>query len=446
MPRRRIIVLAALAALPALSALASVAGVAHAATYAVQPRGGACGGSDTACGSLRAAARAVRDGDAVNIAPGRYEESPRFETAGVVVRGSRSAPGVVIEGTVTFAAPAGRASVLERLAVRAAGDRVAAVVVSGTAGVSVRDASLFSATGNALTIAGATSSAVTRSRLLAGAAAIATGGGALTVDSSILSGGTGEGGSAIAVLAPAQYAVVPAARVVARHVTIAGAPTAIALPAAAAANATASVSDSIVLGAATEGVAFARTDHESAPAALFVNAQTRNYRLRPGSPALDRGQITAGESTTDVDGQPRTLGSASDLGADELDSVAPRVAITRPAAGRTLPARSRLRLAGTAQDPSGVAIVVFSLELLPRSGASCRWVHPQRGRVTRSCAEPVLVRAKLAKGGRWSFTGPRALRLPGGRYRVRVAGTDRAGVHGNSAPARRRGVTFAVRR
>jgi|GEM_PF-4495096 len=436
------ILAAALAATFLLAALA-ISPPAHAARYTVKPGGGACGGSDTACGSVSAAAKAMRAGDAVAIAPGRYEESPSFEAAGIVVRGSQTAPGVVIGGTVTFAAASGRASVLERLVVRAGGAGAAAVVVAGTAGVSVRDASLFSATGDALTIAGATSSAVTRSRLLAGSAAIATSGGALTVDSSILSGGADAGGAGLAIFAPPPYALVQAASVVARHVTIAGAPTAITLLDPTAASAT--VSDSIVLGEAPATVAFTRTARESAPAALFVNPQTRNFRLRPGSPALDRGQITAGESKTDVDGQPRTLGKASDLGADELDTVAPRVTVTRPAARRTLPARSRLRLAGRAQDPSGVASVVFSLEVLPRSGTTCRWLHPVRALVTRSCSDPVLVRAKLAKGGRWSYSGSRALRLPAGRHRVRVSGTDRAGVNGNSAPAGRRSVTFRVR-
>lgn len=435
MRRRR-----SIAAAVAIVALVAVPGAAHAARYTVRSGGGACGGTDTACGSVSAAARAMQAGDAVTIAPGRYEESPRFEAAGVVVRGSSTAPGVVIEGTVSFAAAGGGASVLGRLVVRAGGAG-AAVVVSGTAGVKVRDVSLFSEAGDALTIAGARSSAVTRSRLLAGAAAIRTGGGALTVDSSILSGGAGPSGAGIAVLAPPQYAVVPAASVVARHVTIAGAPTAITLPE----PATATVVDSIVLGVAPAVVAFTRTDRASAPAALFVNPQTRNFRLRGGSPALDRGEITPGESRTDVDGQPRVLGKGSDLGADELDTVAPRVTITRPAAGRTLPAGSRLRLAGRTQDASGVATVLFSLELLPRSGTTCRWFHPVRALVTRRCSDPVLVAAKLAKGGRWSFDGRRSFRLPAGRYRARVTGTDRAGVDGNIAPARQRGVTFRVR-
>lgn len=434
---RTVAILAALAAV-------TVTAEAQAASYTVRARGGACGGADTTCGSLAGAAKAMRSGDAVTIAPGRYEESPRFEAPGIAVRGSRRAPGVVIEGTVTFAGSGGRASVLQRLAVSATAPGAAAVAVSGSAGVSVRDASLFSASAAALAISGAAGSAVTRSRLLAGTSAVALGGGALKLDSSVLGGGAGASGAGIEVLPAPQYAFVPPASIVARHVTIAGAPAALALPAGAA-GAAARITDSIVLGAAPAGVAFTRTDRTSDPVALFVNPRTRNFRLRPGSPALDRGQITPGDSKTDVDGQPRTLGKASDLGADELDLLAPRVTITRPRARATLAGRSRLRLAGRAEDPSGVATVVFSLEVLPRAGKTCRWFDPVRALVTRRCSEPVLVRAELAKGGRWSYSGPRRLRLPAGRYRVRVSGTDRAGVDGNTAPAGRRSVTFRVR-
>lgn len=435
----------AIAAAAALAAATLAApGVAQAARYTVKPGGGACGGSDTRCGSLSAAARALHGGDAVTISPGRYEESPRFAAPGIVVRGSKAAPGVVVEGTLTFAGAGTRSSVLEKLVVRASAAGAAAVVVGGTGGLSVRDASLFSAAGDALTIAGSAGSEVTRSRVMAGRAAVALGGGPLTLDSSILSGGAGTGGAGVALLEPPQYAAVPPASIVARHVTIAGAPAAFALPPSTA-SATATVTDSIVLGTAPADVAFTRSDRTSAPAALFVSPRTRNFRLRPGSPALDRGQITAGDSKTDIDGQPRTLGAASDLGADELDTIAPQVTITRPRARQMLPAGSRLRLAGRAQDPSGVASVVFSLEVLPRSGGRCRWFHPVRALVTRSCASPPLVRAKLAKGGRWGFAGPRRLRLAPGRYRVRVEGTDRFGATGNAAPARRRSVTFRVR-
>lgn len=428
------------AAAVAIAVLAAPA-AAHAARYTVKRGGGACGGTDTACGSLTAAAKAARTGDAVKIASGRYAESPRFAADGLVVRGSKAPPGVVVEGTVTFAAGGGRASVLERLVVRTAAAGAAAVVVSGAAGLEVRDASLFSAAGDALAIAGATASAVTRSRLLANGAAVSIGGGALTLDSSILSGGPGERGAGVAVPPAPEYALLPSASIVARHVTIAGAPAAFAFAGAASAT----VSDAIVLGAAPGTVAFTRTERAGAAAALFVNPATRNFRLRPGSPAIDRGQITSGDSATDIDGQPRTLGKASDLGADELDTEPPRVTLTRPRAGRALAAGSRLRLAGRAQDVSGVASVLFSLEVLPRSGGTCRWFDPLRALVTRRCSQPVLVRAKLGSRGRWSYSGPRRLRLPAGRYRVHVSGSDRAGVTGNSAPASRRSVTFSVR-
>ncbi|HVF78305.1 MAG TPA: choice-of-anchor Q domain-containing protein [Solirubrobacteraceae bacterium] len=426
--------------------LAVPGAAAQAASYTVRSGGGICGGGDIACGSVSAAAKAMRAGDDLTISPGRYQESPRFEAPELLIRGSKIAPGVVIEGTVTFAATNGGASVLEKLVVRTSAAGAGAVLVTGLSGVSLRDASLFSADGNALTITAATESAVTRSRLLAGAAAVAIGGGALRLDSSILSGGAGAGGIGIAILAVPQEELVLPLSVVARHVTIAGAPIAIAMTGSGDPAPSAKVSDSIVLGAAEPAVAFTRTDRESDPAALFVNPQTRNFRLRSGSPALDRGQTTPGESSTDIDGQPRTLGKASDLGADELDTVAPRVTITRPRGGQTLGADSRLRLAGQAQDPSGVTSVVFSLEVLPRSGATCNWFDPVRALVNRSCSDPVLVRAPVAKGGAWSFNGPPGLALPAGRYRVSVSGTDRFGVTGNTAPAALRTIAFSVRR
>jgi hypothetical protein len=404
--------------------------------------GGTCGGTDATCGSLTAAATAMQAGDKLSIAPGRYHESPRFEAPGLVVRGSKTAPGVVVDGTIAFAAD-GPPSALETLAVSAMAPDAPAVLVSGTSGLVVRDASLFAADGNALTIARSTGNAVMRSRLLSSRTAIAIGGGDLALDSSIVSGGAGAGGAGLTAGGGPEYPLSAdasaSATVAGRHVTIAGAPAAIVLSGAA----TAAMTDSIVLGTAPAEAGFVRTDRQSASAALFVSAATRNFRLRPGSPAIDRGQITPGDSPTDVDGQPRTLGKASDLGADELDTVAPQVTITRPRARQALAVGSRLRLAGRAQDPSGVASVVVAMDVLP-SRRTCRWFSPQRGVVTRSCKDPVLVRARLAKSGTWSYAGPRRLKLPAARYRVRVYATDRAGVFGNAAQASRGSVTFRV--
>lgn len=426
------------AAAAAIALLLAAPAGAQPARYRVTSGGGGCGGADTTCGSLTAAATAMQAGDKLTIAPGRYEESPRFDAPGLVVRGSKTAPGVVVDGTVTFAAD-GPPSAFENVAVSAMAADAPSVLVSGTAGLVVRDASLFAAGANALTIAGSTGNAVMRSRLLSSRIGIAIGGGDLALDSSIVSGGTGADGAGVRAGGGPENPLSASASVVGRHVTIAGAPAAIVLSGAA----SAAMSDSIVLGTAPPEASFVRTDRESTPAALFVNPATRNFRLRPGSPAIDRGQVTPGDSATDVDGQPRTLGKASDLGADELDTVAPQVTITRPRARQTLAADSSLRLTGRAQDPSGVASVVIAMDVLP-AGRTCRWFSPQRGLVTRSCRDPVLVRARVAKDGTWSYAGPRRLKLPAARYRVRAYGTDRAGVFGNAAQGGRSSVTFRV--
>ena len=84
--------------------------------------------------------------------------------------------------------------------------------------------------------------------------------------------------------------------------------------------------------------------------------------------------------------------------------------------------------------------VVFSLEVLPRAGGSCRWFDPLRALVTRSCSDPVLVRARLAKGGSWSYNGPRAPAPAGGplpRDRVGDRPLRRVRQHGAHGAAQR---------
>ena len=49
---------------------------------------------------------------------------------------------------------------------------------------------------------------------------------------------------------------------------------------------------------------------------LFVDPANKDYRLRPGSPALDAG-ITLDEVADDIDGNPRPRGSAHDIGCYE---------------------------------------------------------------------------------------------------------------------------------
>lgn len=591
-----------------LAAAAVVAGplalpaAAHAATYTVGAGGGACGGSDTSCESLNAAAGAVAAGDVVEVAPGVYDEAPTFTVPGVTIRGSTAAPGVIVTGTISFTGSGPAPGVLERLVVAPSSTTSPAVGVSGSAGVAVRDAFLISAAGSGMTIAGGAGNELTRTTVVTGADTgkavdIQTGaeGANLLLSSSIISGGANGTGVAVrtgvGALVPGSAGSVT---VTARHVTIAGSANGFSLDSSAATgllntpagNIAATVTDSIVLGAnprvANAGVplvsapnsatlAFARTDQTTPADQLFVNAPRRNFHLRPDAPAIDKAQVTAGDSPTDVDGQPRVTGPAADFGADEFlnstpqasfavatpnprstrpvtfdasastdreggfgggivqyqwnfgdgttettttpsvshtyaspgnvavqlvvvdrqgassppavvpvtiaDGTPPAVVIsspkrnqklklfkttrktvTRDGRRRTVRTRTRNRVGfgGTARDPSGVSTVLLTVQRLSvtrrrtsarsssaASNATCIWLDPKKGFVSRRCRKPILIRARLREG-RWAYLVARRIRFRAGTYRVSAYGTDAAGAFGNSAPTRNRVVRFTL--
>jgi hypothetical protein len=52
-------------------------------------------------------------------------------------------------------------------------------------------------------------------------------------------------------------------------------------------------------------------------APLFVDAVTGDFHQAPGSPTIDAGVTDAANGSTDVDGNPRTVGASTDIGADE---------------------------------------------------------------------------------------------------------------------------------
>jgi len=231
------------------------------------------------------------------------------------------------------------------------------------------------------------------------------------------------------------------------------------------------------------------------PNAVFVNPARRNFRLRAGSPAIGVGGVTAGESATDFEGQDRAT-APTDLGFDEFvaapptgpppspvppvatgDGAPPVIVITKPKANqrikltktttrtvtvtrngkrtrvkRRTTKRTKIGFAGTATDKSGVKGVIVTLERLsvtastPKTAAKssaataptkkCRWFSATKGIVLKSCAKPVLLLAKLATDGTWTYNIKSTVRLKAGVYRLSAAGADKGGVFGNAAPSK----------
>jgi hypothetical protein len=219
-----------------------------------------------------------------------------------------------------------------------------------------RDAVLLSADGPGLSITNGTLNKLTRSSVLvAGASATAvaislgTDSATLKIDSSVISGGANGTGLAVKTGVNTLLAA-GSATVSARHVTIAGAATGVSLDSSTAAglltaagNIAVTASDSIVQGATptktnagllniiaanTATLTLARTDQTTAADALFVSTARRNYHLRADAPVVDKGgPAESGDSETDLDGQPRIAGVASDLGADEFGNTPPTAMI-----------------------------------------------------------------------------------------------------------------------
>jgi len=81
------------------------------------------------------------------------------------------------------------------------------------------------------------------------------------------------------------------------------------------------------LGANSATLEATRSLLEGDKSAIFADAASRNFRLRPGSPAIGQGGFTPGESTTDIDGESRA-GAPTDQGADEFNNAAPVAQLT----------------------------------------------------------------------------------------------------------------------
>jgi hypothetical protein len=227
----------------------------------------------------------------------------------------------------------------------------------------------------------------------------------------------------------------------------------------------------------------------STPSALFVDAATGDYRLKPTSPAVDTGSTTslaAGESATDRAGQPRIVDgnfdciARRDKGAFELqgqsspcpgvpasdaaaasgagasgagatgvvapgDGRAPSMSLTvnpssfAPAnAGGSLARRKRKTGSVVTYRLDEASTVTFTVEKAARGrrvGRACR--RPtRRNRKRRRCTRLVRVRGSFTHQGaagqnRFRFTGRLARKaLRPGRYRLVGSPVDAAGNRG----------------
>jgi len=510
MARRSLTLAATLAA--ALAAPAA----AQAATYTVNPGSDPCGGADVVCGGLAQAASAAVPGDVFNVTPGTYEGA-EFDVGGLTITGT---PNFAVNGTLTFSG-SGAVTKLQKVLVSRLADVGPGILVTKTGGFELSDAAVVSANDDGVRFTEGMGNKIVRSVIITGgqqtgavrvtSADTSTADKQLTLESTLLRGGraglwvkTGEG----ALLGSSAGDV----SVILRHVTAAGSQNGIVLDAtgapgpllgASAGNITADVADSIIQNntakAAFTGLllthntvadTYTRTLQESFDSnAVFVNPASGNYRLRAGSPAINAGGVTAGESPTDIDGNDRST-APTDQGADEFvagavvtppgtgtvpgsvvnDGVAPAVVITRPRSRQriklvtrttktnpttkkktTTSKRTKIVVRGTAKDASGVRAVVLTIEKTsttvskPSTSASsasatttatkkCKWLNASKGIVLKSCTKPVLLAAKLnAKEGTWTFSVKSTIKLGAGKYRVTVIGLDNSGKAGNSA-------------
>jgi PKD domain len=334
-PRRRPFLSLAVAAVAALALPAA----AHAAAFTIAPGAGACAApGDLACGSFTdagTAADASAGVDTFSVAAGVYEGDGSFNESGVQITGD---PGVLLNGSLTFNGTG--ASTLQRVNVARSSGAAPAIIVSNTGGLAISDLTAVSVQGDGIQLFNG-SNKIERANIITaagGADAIRVDANgttvALTMNSSFATGGAAGIGVTTQLTGTAT--------VNAHHVTAAGSTHGLLMDTTGplllgTGTATVNVSDSIMFSKLiTDGVLATTVDNFDAatlqdpgavsPDDLFADRINRNFRLKPGSPAIGAGGFTAGESTTDIDGEDRSA-PPTDLGADEYNNTAPTAAI-----------------------------------------------------------------------------------------------------------------------
>jgi hypothetical protein len=354
--------------------------------------GGSCARGGT-CKTISDAVGVSQASDTLAVKSGSYPEVVTIPNTltGLTVNAD---PGAVVSGSV---------------AVNAANVTVHGLTVSTTTGsaaalsavgkLTLTDATLISTVGSAMSLSGATGSLVQRSTIASFEPATATsdgitqGAAGLTVDSSIVIGGakgaafrvTTDSGSADATLDLNHVTTIAAAS--GKSLVLDGSSK--GLPIETVGDITLTVRSSIIHGASTvtgdpgiflvrpanvvkatfansDATAVTATDGTTVPGTGGPTPDSAIFgpklRLKFGSAVIDKGGAVAnGESGTDIDGDPRSAGGASDIGADEFVNHAPGLTLavtpTAPTTSQTVAAT------GTATDKEGLAdIAVYVVD------------------------------------------------------------------------------------
>ena len=197
---------------------------------------------------------------------------------------------------------------------------------------------------------------------------------------------------------------------------------------------------------------------------LFANAAGGDFHQLPGSPTIDAGTADPFNGFSDFDGQPRLIGAAPDIGADEFFVAAPATPVvldvfdpvarllrlqpsTLAAAGRgpsLLAGRrrpTRTRVSYRLSEPARMRFTVQRRSAGRRVGRRCV-VPNRRNRGRRRCVRYVTLRGSFTHQGaagtnRFRFTGRlRRRKLAPARYRLVGVPTDAAGNRGRAVRAR----------
>lgn len=368
--------------------LAAPAG-ALAETTTVDPAAtGTCARAAT-CKTITAALDVSMASDTVKVKAGNYAENVDADVAQVTLAGD---PGAFLTGIGTGTP----------LTVSAAGVTVDGLAVFKTSGTEVAldaagenlkltDATVASFAGPAVSVTAGDANVVQRSTVIGAGDALhlnVSGAGErrLTVDSSIVSstgalalrvttasmsgdafltlnhvtstaGGIALQGSA-GPLTPGDITAAINSTIVHGPSTAAGFAGTPPIIAANAVTATYDRSDATAMtvsgGATTTGSGTVTPD-----AQLFAE----NQRLKSTAPVIDKGAaaLVAGESATDVDGDPRVIGGASDIGADEYVNHAPTLTLALSKA--SAPTGEAVTAIGTATDIDGKSdIAAYSVD------------------------------------------------------------------------------------